>query len=134
MKKTNQRYPIIQMLTLSLLCIIASGCATTKPPKNPDLSYTWGAGPGAQERKITSLKKCANKICSSVDFKNLNIWLKASGDQRQKSDVEVCHDSSNPFIQHCELYDCYEDHAAQQSVCDFVYDYNKNCLSEQCSN
>lgn len=136
MKKNDHRYPLMQTLTLALLCTIASGCATTKtkPPTDPDLSYTWGPGAGAQERKITSLKKCANKSCSDVDFKKLDIWLKTAGDQRQKNEVEVCHNSSNPFIQRCDVYDCYEDHAAQQSVCDFLYDYNKNCMSEQCSN
>lgn len=134
MKKLMQLYPP-RIITLIFLCILLPGCATTKtkPPADPDLSYTWSTGSGAQERKITDLKKCSNKKCTSIDLKNLSIWL-TSTSQPQKSEVEVCHDSSNPFVQHCEVYDCYEDHAAQQSVCDFLYDYNKNCMSEQCSN
>lgn len=136
MENSISRHSFVHILTFTLLCTIVSGCAITKtkPPKDPELSYTWGAGSSGQARKVTGLKKCANKSCTDVDFKNLDIWLKTTGDQRQKSEVEVCHNSSNPFIQRCDVYDCYEDHAAQQSVCDFLYDYNKNCMSEQCSN
>jgi hypothetical protein len=65
-----------------------------------------------------------------VDTSGLIITTGPSGPQA--AEIEVCHQGPNPFIDVCDVYECYEDDVAMQSICDYRSTYNKNCLSDGC--
>jgi len=123
-------YLILRISVFGFLTILGSGCSqqSGSSTQKVDLKFTWIEPSTMQERKITQLEKCVKDECSPLRTEDYVITSGPSTDNA--AEVEVCQNGPNPFIQTCDVYDCYETDV--QSVCEFQYTYNRNCMSDSC--
>lgn len=100
-------------------------------PQNPDLIIKWIYRTEAPSvKKAVELRRCSGGNCVRVDLSNLDL-TSAQGPMPQRAEIEVCHEK-NPWTDVCDVYDCFEDDVGMQSVCNFLYSYNKDCFSDGC--
>jgi hypothetical protein len=122
---------ITLLAILAAAAIFAAAPSMAQVPTGPDVIFEWEYRTGYPDSMVvTDMQRCRLGTCTSVDFSPFEIdWRPGGGPEL--ANIQVC-EFKDMHTDSCDVYDCFIDVAGKQSVCNYLYSYDKNCYTENC--
>lgn len=129
MKNCISQITLLALITAAV--IFGAAPAMAQVPTGPDVIFEWEYRTGSSgPTVITDMQRCRLGTCTSVDFSELEITSR-EGAGPDLASIEVC-EFKTMVEDTCHVYDCFVDVGGQQSVCNYLYSYDKECISPAC--